>query len=108
METEKKRSGWTDWAEVGDGTDAMYKTNFKKVKVKFTTNKIVAESCCCKHDKFDLSFGIHMAYLRCLVKVWEKKKLECKSADEANKIDVLIDEITMGIKEMIDSLDDKE
>lgn len=107
METEKKRSSWTEWAEVTENgiCDAMYKTNFKKVRVKFTTDNIVAESCCCRGDTFNLSFGIRMAYRRCLVKAWEKKKSESKNADEIKKIDTYIAVIKMNIKEMIDSFD---
>ena len=104
METEKKQSSWTEWTEVMENGiyDAMYKTNFKKVrvKVKFATGNITAESCCHRDDAFDLAFGIRMAYLRCLAKAWEDSKYN------AIKIDKEIAFINANIKEMIDSLED--
>lgn len=80
METEKKRSSWTEWVVIDNDSmpDAMYKTNFKKVRVKLTDENIVAESCCCKDDTFDLSFGIRMAYLRCLLKQSKNTKSLCR------------------------------
>ena len=68
---EKKLKGWTPWTQfVGfDGqNDASYRTNGKKVQVRFLTSKIKAEACCCKDDEFNLSFGLRAAYLRCLNK----------------------------------------
>lgn len=107
METEKKRSSWTEWAEIGKGAmpGAEYKTNSKKVKVRFLPNNIVAESCCCKDDTFNLTFGIRLAFLRCLVKAWEKSKGKCEDANDMKKIDEVIAGIKTNIKEMIDSLD---
>lgn len=72
--------GWTNWTPIVgfDGqTDAYYKTNRKKVMVKFLTDKVRAESCCNNNvNDFNLSFGIQLAYLRCLNKAWAKKKNE--------------------------------
>ena len=71
--------GWTPWVQmIGfDGqSDVYYRTNRKKTQVKFLTSKVRAESCCCKDDEFNLSFGLHMAYLRCLDKALTKKKIE--------------------------------
>lgn len=71
--------GWTGWTPIVgfDGqTDVYYKTNRKKVMVKFLTDKVRAESCCSKDNDFNLSFGIQLAYLRCLNKAWAKKKSE--------------------------------
>lgn len=102
METEKKRSKWTDWTVIDNDSmmGASYKTNHKKTRVKIIGyDDIVGESCCCKHDVFDLAFGIRMAYLRCLTKAWEKNKAE---------IDEEIAVIDANIKKMIDSLYAKE
>ncbi len=71
--------GWTGWTPIVgfDGqTDVYYKTNRKKVMVKFLTDKVRAESCCSKDNDFNLSFGIQLAYLRCLNKAWAKRKSE--------------------------------
>lgn len=71
--------GWTDWQPITgfDGqTDAYYKTNRKKVMVKFLTHNVRAESCCSSVNDFNLSFGIQLAYLRCLNKAWAKKQNE--------------------------------
>lgn len=69
--------GWTQWCPLTgfDGqTDAVYRTNHKKVQVKFLTNKIRSEaSCNKKEDEFNLFFGIQMAYLRALNKSLKKK-----------------------------------
>lgn len=71
--------GWTPWVQmIGfDGqSDVYYRTNRKKVQVKFLTDKVRAEACCCKDNEFNLSFGLQMAYLRCLDKALIKKKIE--------------------------------
>lgn len=104
MDKKHKLSKWTEWTEVGI-IDAMYKTNFKKVRVRLTSDNIVAESCCCKDDTFNLSFGIRIAYLRCLVKALEKSKSKCEDANEIKNVDGAITAIETSIKEMIDSLD---
>ena len=72
--------GWTPWTQMMgfDGqNDVYYRTNRKKTQVKFLTSDVRAESCCCKDDEFNLSFGLHMAYLRCLDKALIKKQVEC-------------------------------
>ena len=97
--------GWTQWQQfVGyDGqSDCMYRTNGKKVQVKFLTDNVRAESCCHSKDDFNLSFGIQLAYLRCLIKAMDKK------ADEyQEKLHKLNEEILDNIaieKKMINSL----
>ena len=55
--------GWTPWTPlVGfDGqSDCHYRTNRKKVQVKFLTNKVRAEACCTKGDNFNLGFGVQL------------------------------------------------
>ena len=98
--------GWSNWTPlVGfDGqSDAVYRTNKKKVQVKFLTDKVSGESCCCKDDDFNLSFGIQLAYLRCLNKAREKQKVELEE-----KLKMVEREITENkhiIKKMVNSLD---
>ena len=98
-------SGWTRWTPlVGfDGqNDILYKTNRKRVKCKFITNKVRAESCCHKEDEFNLSFGIQIAYLRCLNKVLSKQKEEYKA--KLNAINKEIADNKGIIRKMLDSL----
>ena len=76
---EQNFKGWTPWTKMTgfDGqSDCIYRTNRKKTQVKFLTSKVRAESCCSKDDKFNLTFGLQMAYLRCLDKALIKKKIE--------------------------------
>lgn len=76
---EQNYKGWTPWTQMmglNGQTDCMYRTNRKKVQVKFLTSKVRAEACCCKDDEFNLSFGLQMAYLRCLDKALIKNKIE--------------------------------
>lgn len=95
---EEKRRGWTPWTQfVGfDGqNDASYRTNGKKVQVRFLTSKIKAEACCCKDDDFSLAFGLRIAYLRCLNKaLTERKNLaEHEIAENENIIKKMINSI---------------
>ena len=95
MKTEQKMSKWTDWTEIDDNRMfGVYKTNGKKIRVKLSDD-FVGESCCSKYDVFDLDFGIRMAFLRCMKKMWENGR--------AN-VDKEIEMINADIKEMIDSL----
>lgn len=97
--------GWTKWQKfVGyDGqSDCMYRTNGKKVQVKFLTDNVRAESCCHRKDDFNLSFGIQLAYLRCLTKAMNKK-----AGEYQEKLHKLNEEILDNIaieKKMINSL----
>lgn len=102
---EENFAGWTHWVPlVGfDGqNDVAYRTNRKRVQVKFLTDKVRAESSCHAEDEFNLSFGLQMAYLRCLNKVLTKKK------DEYEKnLKLVEDEISENksyIKQMLDTL----
>lgn len=94
--------GWTPWIPIVgfDGqTDAYYKTNRKKVMVKFLTDKVRAESCCNNSvNDFNLSFGIQLAYLRCLNKAWAKKKNECET-----KLEAINFELAKANSEMVDN-----
>ena len=104
--SEENFKGWTKWEKIigFDGqTDAMYRTNRKKVQVKFLTNNVRAECCCCKNDDFNLSFGIQLAYLRCLNKARARQRIELE--ESLNIIEHEIAENETIIKKMINSLD---
>lgn len=103
---EENFKGWTKWTPlVGfDGqNDAFYRSNGKKIQVKFVTTKDRAESCCCKDDDFNLGFGIQLAYLRCLNKARarQKEKLEA----ELKMVSHELAENEAIIKKMVNSLD---
>lgn len=102
---EENFKGWTQWVQFAgfDGqNDAYYRTNKRKVQVKFITDKVRAESCCCKDDDFNLYFGVQLAYLRCLNKALLKKA--AKYEEELKKIDAeVLDNINIE-KKMINSL----
>lgn len=98
-------TGWTPWTQfVGfDGqTDVLYRTNRKKVQVKFITDKVRAESCCHKEDEFNLFWGVQLAYLRCLNKALAKKKIEYENA--LTSVNASISENENIIKKMVNSL----
>lgn len=97
--------GWTNWTPlVGfDGqTDAFYRTNRKKTQVKFLTDKVRAEACCSKVDDFNLSFGVQIAYLRCLNKAMSKQKVEFE--EKIKSINGEIADNESIIKKMVNSL----
>ena len=104
---EENFKGWTPWQQfIGyDGQcDCMYRTNGRKVQVKFITDNIRAESCCHRKDGFNLSFGIRLAYLRCLTKAMCKKLAEYQ--EKAHKLNEEILDIVAAEKKMISSLTD--
>ena len=104
-ENERKK-GWTNWVPlVGfDGqSDAFYRSNGKKTQVKFLTDKVRAECCCCKDDDFNLGFGIQLAYLRCLNKARTKQRIELEN--KLNMVEHEIAENSTIIKKMVNSLD---
>lgn len=75
---EENFKGWTQWTPLTgfDGqSDAYYRTNRKKVQVRFITDKVRAESSRHREDDFNLYFGIQLAYLRALNKAYSKKKI---------------------------------
>jgi hypothetical protein len=102
---EENFRGWTKWTPlVGfDGqSDCSYRTNRKKVQVRFLTNKVRAEACCCNGDEFNLAFGIRAAYLRCLNKALSEQRNEYE-----NKLKTINSEIAENetiLKKMINSL----
>lgn len=99
-------TGWTNWTPFAgfDGqNDCMYRTNKRKVQVKFVTDKVRAECSCHKDDDFNLSFGIQMAYLRALNKMYSKKAAEYE--EELKKINIEMIDNERIIKKMISSLE---
>lgn len=102
---EENSKGYTKWSPlVGfDGqNDILYRTNRRRVQVKFVTDNVRAESCCCKGDEFNLSFGLQLAYLRCLNKALAKKKN--KYEEELKSIENEIADNTSFIGQMLDTL----
>lgn len=102
---EENFKGWTQWVQfVGfDGqNDTYYRTNRRKIQVKFLTNKVRGEACCCKDDEFNLHFGLQLAYFRCLNKAMAKKinKLQ----EEIHSLDKEIYDNIKIEKKMINSL----
>lgn len=97
--------GWTKWQFFNglDGqNDCMYKTNGRRVKVKFVTDKVRGESCCHSDDEFNLSFGLQIAYLRALNKKLTKQKEEYK--EKLAAINGELAENKGIIRKMLDSL----
>ena len=99
-------NGWTNWTMFTgfDGQDdCMYRTNRRKIQVKFLTDKVRAESCCSKADEFNLAFGLQVAYLRALNKALNNKKSEYEKS--LKMIDGEIKDNEHIIKKMINSLE---
>ena len=112
----KKREnvkGWTKWQGISDPSGnlfAFYRTNFKHVEVRMMTSdskeSYRARATCCKEDNFHLSFGIRLAYARCMDKVLNK--LECNYQEKLKQIQSEIAENKNQIKKMLHSLDENE
>ena len=106
--------GWTPWTQISniDGSlIAMYRTNFKKVQVRFQGYH--AEASCNTMDDFNLFFGIKLAITRCRIKYLN----DCKQKNEEmlKEIDAHIKDINSEItevknmmKKMINSIESKE
>ena len=102
---EENFKGWTNWTMFTgfDGqNDCMYRTNGKKVQVKFVTDKVRAEACRNKVNDFNLSFGIQLAYLRALNKAKKKKAMEMEEALKVINIEIMDNDNI--IQKMINSL----
>ena len=100
------QSKWTSWEPIvnfNGQTDAFYRTNGKKTQVKFLTTKDRAECCCCRDDDFNLSFGIQLAYLRCLNKARNRQRIELE--EKLHMVEHEIAENNTIIKKMVNSLD---
>lgn len=100
----EKVTKWTKWMPLTDlngQTDAFYRSNGKKTQVRFLTSGVRAECCCCKDDEFDLSFGIQLAYLRCLTKARTKQRIELEG--KLNMVEHEIAQNLTTIKKMVNS-----
>ena len=107
MSEEMKRNhkGWTSWSPVvgiNGQNDCFYKTNGKKVVVRFLKGNIKAEACCNKIDEFNLSTGLQIAYFRCLNKALNKQK--AKYEEKIKEINHSISGNNGSIQKLIDSL----
>ena len=100
------KKGWTPWTQfVGyDGqNDIVYRTNFRKIQVKFLRDNVRAEASCSKANEFNLSFGLQIDYLRCRNKALLKRATEYEKA--LKTIDnEMVDNLRI-IKKMINSLE---
>lgn len=109
---EENYKGWSQWQRfngIDNQNDCFYKTNRRDVEVKFVTDKVRAKSYLHKDDEFNLSFGLNLAYLRCMNKSLEKQKAECEAelARVAEKLARINNEIVDNkktIQKMINSL----
>ena len=110
---EQNFRGWTDWTPIigfNGQSDAVYRTNRKKIQLKFLTNKVRAESCCNNIDDFNLTFGLNLAYLRALNKAYSKKVIEYENElkrceNELKRIDREMIDNERIIKQMVNSLE---
>lgn len=99
--------GWTPWTPIlglAGQTDAVYRTNRRRVQVRFLTDKVGAEACCCKDDDFNLYLGIQIAYSRCYTKALTKRKEEHER--KLKEIKGEIKENNRVLKKLINSLGD--
>lgn len=104
---EEEFNGWTPWtplAGVSGHTDAFYRTNRRRVQVRFLTEGVRSEACCNTVDDFNLFFGIQLAYIRCMNKALEKEKK--KYEDELYRIKAWTKHNNKIVKKMLDSLED--
>ena len=104
---------WTPWVgfTVSDsGMTAFYRTNMKKVEVRYNGYKSAAY--CNKVDDFNLYFGIDLAYRRCCNKILvdaiaesEKKIAELEKTKKFCEGEMLNN--SNYIKKMINALEEK-
>ena len=103
---ESNFSGWTKWCPLTgfDGqTDAYYRTNRRKVQVKFITDNVRAESSRHKDDEFNLFFGVQLAYLRALNKAHMKKIAKYEEGLKKSSLEIVDNDRI--IQKMINSLE---
>ena len=102
---EENFKGWSPWQRfVGfDGqNDCEYRTNRRKVQVRFLTDKVKGEACLNKNDDFNLTFGLHMAYMRARNKAAMKRKQ--MHIDALKELNNEIFDNEKAIEQMINSL----
>ena len=106
---ESNFSGWTKWQQFkgfDNQNDCFYKTNRRDIEVKFVTDKVRAKSFLHKDDEFNLSFGLNMAYLRCVNKVLEKKRV--KHEEELEKINEELARVNAELAKINNEIADNE
>lgn len=96
---------WTAWTMFQSEGDAVgfYRTNGKKVEVKW--NGFKSAAYCCSLDDFNLFFGIKLAYKRCIIKYLLKLKKEHEAILKVVNGEIKDNEKI--IKDMIDILNEK-
>lgn len=102
---EEAFKGWTKWTKMtglNGQSDVFYRTNGKKVQVRFLKDKVRSEASCHMLDEFNLFTGISIAYLRCVNKVLLKNKVEHEKA--LNEIDIELMDNNKTIKNILSKL----
>ena len=99
-----KWSNWTPFTGFNSQNDCYYKTNRKKVIVKFVKDNVKAMAYCNRRDEFNLNFGLQLAYFRCMNKALLKKKTELEKELNTINYEIAYNEDLM--KKMINSLEE--
>ena len=100
----KDKNKWSDWSNLIDETGELigtYRTNHKKVQVRTLFKKFRGESSCNVSDKFNINFGIRMAYLRARIKfvLSEIEKYNKELNDIKSEMDSMMNYINSKSKE---------
>lgn len=100
----KNKNKWSDWSNLIDETGELigtYRTNHKKVQVRTLFKKFMGESSCNVSDKFNINFGIRMAYLRARTKfvLSEIEKYNKELNDIKSEMDSMMNYINSKSKE---------
>lgn len=104
---EENFHGWTRWQKfIGydNQCDFEYRTNKRKVQVRFLTDNVRAEACLHRNNEFDLVFGLRIAYLRARNKAAMKRKQMYIDALKELNNEIFDNEKT--IQHMINSLEE--
>lgn len=99
--------GWTPWTPIvgiSGQTDVLYRTNRRRVQMKFLTDNVRAEACCMRSDDFNLYTGVQIAYSRCYTKALTKRMEEHEG--KLKEIKCEIKENNRVLKKLINSLGD--
>lgn len=103
--TEENFHGWTRWQKfVGfdSQNDCEYRTNHRKVQVRFLKDNVRGEACLHKNNEFNLAFGLRIAYLRARNKAAMKRKQ--MHIDALKELNNEIFDNEKAIEQMINSL----
>ena len=101
----EEMKSWTPWIPFADsdGNTAFYRTNMRKVEVRWNGYKSAAY--CSKYDDFNLFFGLTLAYRRCEIKWLLDQKT--KGEELLRFVEGELADNTNLIKRMIASLEEK-